>query len=397
MMPQNPLIFDRIAGFVDQSVAYFRRSDSVRNGGLLFIDRIKGGERRFTEYPIALPDMAANVTDWECLESVSCGGLVSVPPWHSRRAELPSSILADVRDKIQTASSGYPKRVGPWKIVSHTLPFVIGTGQMLALAVTEADEVCGRYTGCKRVYNEVLVIAKHNTTSDAFDPVQRLTRDASPVAMQHMMIDGHDYLAVANGDGLASGYPLQRSGGGINIYKWNNVAGQFVHRQKLSTDIPRSHRRFESSPRALKHLYVADPGLHFLVVAFHSETSQTYGGSGNQIFDTYSFVYSWVPEGRTVMDNGMIDLGLGFQVTLQHCSLNTSRVLKHIYQHIIDPGVARVCRYFNCFAQTGQRISNTWPFLAIAKEHNRRCRRRSQQAWIWNSRSNRLVMDRWIY
>lgn len=34
-----------VAGFQDQSVAYFIRNDSVRQGGLLFVDRVKNGER----------------------------------------------------------------------------------------------------------------------------------------------------------------------------------------------------------------------------------------------------------------------------------------------------------------------------------------------------------------
>jgi hypothetical protein len=39
-----------VAGYLDQSVSYFTRSDEIRQGGLLFVDRIKNGER-YLHYP----------------------------------------------------------------------------------------------------------------------------------------------------------------------------------------------------------------------------------------------------------------------------------------------------------------------------------------------------------
>ena len=248
-----------------------------------------GCNSRFSEYPIALPDMVRGITDWT-----------------TKSKYAPHQ---DFDDHVQTNDAAFPMRIGEWNNVSLSSPFVIGGLRFIALAVTEFTDVCKRYEGCTRTYFELVVITKYNASLSKFEPHQRLLQDTSAVAIEHMHIPDtnavnslRDYLAIANSQ--------PRKGSNINVYFWNASSQQFVLRQQLSTELPGSRRYVVGSPRGLKYFFVSDPGLHFLAVAFYFvQTRQSVTG-----FRTESYVYSWVHEGRTVMEDGSIDPGLGFQV-----------------------------------------------------------------------------------
>ena len=247
------------------------------------------GNRRFSDFPIALPDMVRGITDW------------------THNATY--APLRDFDDTVQTDETAFPMRIGKWSNVSLSTPFAIGGMQFIALAVTETTDVCKRYLGCSTKYTELVVITKYNASLAKFEQHQRLLLDTSAVAIEHMHIENtnalnsaRDYLAIANSE------PLR--GSNVNVYFWNSSTQLFVFRQTLSTDLPGSNRYVVGSPRSLKHFFVSDPGIHFLAVAFHFvQTSQSAA-----VFKTESYIYSWVQEGRTVMEDGTIDPGLGFQV-----------------------------------------------------------------------------------
>ena len=248
-----------------------------------------GCNSRFSEYPIALPDMVRGITDWT---------------HNSTYAPL-----QDFDDHVQTNDAAFPMRIGEWNNVSLSSPFVIGRLRFVALAVTELTDVCKRYEGCARTYSELVVITKYNASLSRFEPHQRLLQDTSAVAIEHMRIpdtnavnSARDYLAIANSQ--------PRKGSNVNVYFWNVSSQLFVLRQQLSTELPGSRRYVVGSPRGLKYFFVSDPGIHFLAVAFYfAQTRQSV-----TVFRTESYVYSWVHEGRTVMEDASIDPGLGFQV-----------------------------------------------------------------------------------
>ena len=255
------------------------------------------------DFPIALPDMAANLTDWDN------GHFGAVPPLHDNFDAMKHR-LKDFRDGVQTDPHDFPIRIGEWKTVSVSYPFSIDSQQFIALGVTESEEVCGRYTGCDLTYSELAVITRYNQTSGKFELHQRLPRDASPIAFQSMRIVSDYYLVIANGEGDVSGYPLQQSGGGVNLYFWNMTTEQFYLRQTLKAELPQG-KKYKMTPRDLEYFHVDDPvDIHFLAIAFHSEQD----AQGASIMDTLSFIYSWVDEGFTVMPDGSVDSALGFQV-----------------------------------------------------------------------------------
>jgi len=244
--------------------------------------------------------MVANITDWTNSKPPS------VAPWHEGLNSANLN-LDDVKDTVQTDPTAFPKRIGDWKTVLLSHPFTINDEHFIALAVTESNEICGRYTGCTTSYKDLVVMTKYNSFTSKFEQHQRLVHDASPVAIEHLSrridkVKTAHYLVVANDKVL--------KGAGVNIYYWNQTTQLFVLRQTLTTDLPHSDRRILVTPRSLKYFYVPDPGIHFLAVAYYSEQDP----QGYEILKTQSFVYSWVPEGRTVLADGSVDAGVGFQV-----------------------------------------------------------------------------------
>ena len=128
-----------------------------------------------------------------------------------------------------------------------------------------------------------------------------------------------DYLAVANNE--------LRTDGNVNIYFWNVSTQQFVLMQRLSRSeaLPQSRKHSAASPSSLKYFYADNPGIHFLVVGFHFE--QTL--KGDKLHNTQSFIYSWIPEGRTTLEDGSVATGSGFRV-FQLLRTNGAASISHI-------------------------------------------------------------------
>jgi hypothetical protein len=176
------------------------------------------------------------------------------------------------------------------------------------------------------VLDTAVIITKFNTKSSKFETHQKLLRDTSAVAIEHMRIAQSDdpmtisdYLAVANNE--------PRTDGNVNIYFWNVSTQLFVLMQRLSRSeaLPQSRRHSAASPSSLKYFYADNPGIHFLVVGFHFERTLT----GDKIHKTQSFIYSWIPEGRTALEDGSVATGSGFRV-FQLLRTNGATSISHI-------------------------------------------------------------------